>query len=162
MYAMGTARETVIQEFIDQMGLVAEGEGLSRIAGRIMALLVVEGGPLSFADLAQRLEVSRGSVSTNTRLLERLGVIERVALRGDRQDYFRLATAPYERMLDGLAQRAAKAHSVVARAKAGLPASDRAAQRRLAELGAFYEALGGSFRKLSKRFSSPEQRKPRR
>ena len=150
---MDTSRETAVEEFVERMGLIAEGDGLSRIAGRIMGLMVIEGGPLSFAELAQRLEVSRGSVSTNTRFLERLGVIERVARRGDRQDYFQLATAPYVRLLEGSVDRMMKAHGVVAHAKEQLSDNDGDTQRRLDELASFYEGLGNSFRELAKRFS---------
>jgi len=150
---MDTSAQTAVDEFVERMGLIAEGDGLSRTAGRIMGLMVIEGGPLSFAELAQRLEVSRGSVSMNTRFLERLGVIERVARRGDRRDYFQLAPKPYVRLLDGSVDRMMKAHSVVALAKAQLSETDGDARRRLDELASFYEGLGNSFRELARRFS---------
>ena len=118
-----------------------------------MGLLVVEGGPLSFSQLTQRLKISRGSVSTNTRLLERLGVIERVARRGAREDWFDLTPTPFGRLLDGSAARIRKAQSVVRQAKAGLPEASAATQRRLDALGAFYEALGRCFVELADRFS---------
>lgn len=151
---MNTSRKAVVEEFVERMGLVAEGEGLPRIAGRIMGL--IEGGPLSFAELAQRLEVSRASISTNTRFLERLGVIERVAQRGERRDYFQLATAPYVHLLQGSVDRMMKAHAVVVHARDRLSVTDEGMRRRLDELGAFYEELGNSFRELAKRFSRDE------
>lgn len=110
---MNTSRKAAVEEFVERMGLIAEGDGLSRIAGRIMGLMIIDGGPLSFTELAEQLAVSRGSISTNTRFLEHLGVIERVARRGDRQDYFQLATAPYVRLLQGSVDRAMKALSIV-------------------------------------------------
>lgn len=135
------------------MGVIAESDGLPRIAGQIMGLVVLEGGPLSFAEIADKLKVSRGSVSTNTRFLERLGVIERVARRGDRQDYFQLSPAPYGRLLQGSADRLNKAVSVVEQAKAGVSPSDRSARRRLNELAKFYGALSKTFEELAQRFS---------
>jgi DNA-binding transcriptional regulator GbsR (MarR family) len=150
---MDISKNTTVEEFIERMGLIAEGDGLPRIAGRIMGLMVIDGGPLSFTELAEQLAVSRGSISTNTRFLEHLGVIERVAQRGERQDYFRLATAPYVRLLQGSVDRAVKAHSVVAHARSQLSVDDEGAKRRLDELSAFYEELGNSFRDLAKRFS---------
>ncbi len=147
-----TAPKNKLDTFIDRMGLVAEADGLSRIAGRIMGLMVVEGGPLSFAQIAERLAISRASVSTNTRFLERIGVIERVAVKGERQDYFQLARAPYARLLEGSVARIKKAQSVVADAKAELPPQDEACLRRLEELGKFYEALSESFEDLVARF----------
>lgn len=150
---MNISNEATVEEFVERMGLVAEGDGLPRIAGQIMGLMVMDGGPLSFAELAERLEVSRASVSTNTRFLERLGVIERVARRGDRRDYFQLATAPYVRLLQGSIDRMMKAHAVVAHARDRLSGTDEGTRRRLDELGAFYEELGNSFQELAKLFS---------
>jgi len=150
---MDTSRNAVVEEFVERLGLIAESDGLPRIAGRIMGLMIIDGGPLSFAELAGKLAVSRASISTNTRFLEHLGVIERVAQRGERQDYFQLATAPYVRLLQGSVDRAAKAHGVVADARDQLSVKDEGARRRLDELGAFYEELGNSFRDLAKRFS---------
>lgn len=150
---MDILKTTAVEEFIERMGLIAEGDGLPRIAGRIMGLMIIDGGPLSFTELAEQLAVSRGSISTNTRFLEHLGVIERVARRGERQDYFQLATAPYVRLLQGSVDRAMKAHEVVAQARDQLSMTDEGTKRRLDELGAFYEELGNSFRDLAKRFS---------
>ncbi len=148
---MGMARNH-LDTFIDRMGLVAEADGLSRIAGRIMGLMVVEGGPLSFSEIGERLAISRASVSTNTRFLERIGVIERVTIKGERQDYFQLAKAPYARLLEGSIARIKKAESVVADAKAELSPDEVERKRRLDELGAFYEALAASFKDLAARF----------
>lgn len=78
------------ERFVEQYGLLSEREGLSRIAGRIFALMLVEPGSFSFSELAERLQVSRASISTNTRLLEGFGLIERMTKPGDRQDYFQL------------------------------------------------------------------------
>lgn len=52
--------------------------------------MLAEPGPLSFSELAERLQVSRASISTNTRLLEGFGIVERITKPGDRQDYFQL------------------------------------------------------------------------
>jgi len=85
-----------VQNFVEAMGLRFQDQQMPRIAGRLFALLLVEGGPFSFGELAERLEVSRGSISTNARMLAEFGLIERVAKPGDRQDHYRIAT-------DGLA-----------------------------------------------------------
>ncbi len=76
------------QQFVEKIGAVAQSEGMPRIAGRLFALLIFEGRWFSFGELADVLEVSRGSVSSNVRLLVNLGVIKRASRPGDRQDYF--------------------------------------------------------------------------
>jgi len=78
--------------FIERNAIQAETSGLPRIAGRLIGIFLLDGGPISFAELAERMHAS---VSTNTRLLERLGIIERVAMRGERQDFFSLRANPF-------------------------------------------------------------------
>jgi DNA-binding transcriptional regulator GbsR (MarR family) len=158
--------EQAIVEFVERMGLITQAEGLPRIAGRILGLMVVHGGPFGFADLAERLSVSRASISTNTRLLEDLGVIERTATPGDRQDYFRLSRQPYARLMRGVVERMRRAREVVQGAQGELPPDMAAAQERLAELDAFYEALIESFGNVieawdaKRQVSAPQKRAP--
>lgn len=142
---MADRPENVVIEFVEQMGLILQAEGLPRIAGRIMGLMIMHGGPFSFAELAERLSVSRASISTNTRLLEDLGVIERTATPGDRQDYFRLSRQPYARMLRGVVRRMRRAREMVESTQGALPEEMTEAHMRLQELDAFYEALIESF-----------------
>lgn len=137
--------ERTIAEFVERMGLITQADGLPRIAGRILGLLLVHGGPFSFADLAKRLQVSRASVSTNTRLLEHLGAIERTNVPGDRQDYFKLRPQPYARMLRGYVERMRRARDTVNETRQALPPDYAGAHGRLHELDAFYEALIESF-----------------
>jgi DNA-binding transcriptional regulator GbsR (MarR family) len=133
--------EHAVAEFVERLGLVAQADGLPRIAGRIMGFLVIHGGPFSFAELAEQLQVSRGSISTNTRLLENLGVIERVTRPGDRQDYFQIRARPYVELMRGVQGRLKKANQAVSDAQSKLPDDWSDAQARLADLGAFYSSL---------------------
>jgi DNA-binding transcriptional regulator GbsR (MarR family) len=137
---MSSTSERAAEEFIERMGVIAEADGLPRIAGRLMALLVLEGGPFSFTVLAERLQVSRGSISTNTRLLEQFGIIERIARPGDRQDYFQIASDPYVRLLRASVERMSKSRELVARTRARLPKQQAGAHKRLKELENFYRA----------------------
>jgi len=136
---MKKSQKVVIEEFVEQLGLIAQADGLPRIAGRILGLMVIHAGPFSFSDLGVLLKVSRGSISTNTRVLENLGVIERTTRPGDRQDYFRLHENPYVELMRGLQNRMKKARHVVADTREKLPVSDKAMQKRLADLGDFYQ-----------------------
>lgn len=77
--------------FIERMGLSAETDGLSRIAGRLFGALILESEPRSLDDLADQLDVSKASVSTEARRLVERGVAERVGKPGDRRDYYVLA-----------------------------------------------------------------------
>lgn len=150
---MGTAADPASSEFIEEMGLVFQAEGMPRIAGRIFGRLVLCGGPFSLAELATTLKASRGSISTNTRLLENIGLIERTAVAGDRQGYYRLAPDPYARLLEGSIHRIARAQGMVARAQKQIPAKEAAAHGRLAELARFYDLTTAGFGTILEQFT---------
>lgn len=129
------------ERFIEQMGLVTQAEGLPRIAGRLMGLMMFDGREYSFSELADELKISRGSVSANTRLLEEKGVIERVSKPGERQDYFRLAGNPLETLLRNLERKALRARAVIAETIDALPPEELECRTRLRRAEEFYEAM---------------------
>lgn len=159
---MSTDAEQPISNFVERMGLIAQADGLPRIAGRILGMMIVHGEPFSFAGLAERLQVSRASVSTNTRLLESLGVIERTGVPGQRQDYFRMRPHPYGRMLQGYVERMRQARELVDETQAALPPQYGGARDRLDELDAFYEMLIESFENVVEKWEAREKASPRR
>jgi DNA-binding transcriptional regulator GbsR (MarR family) len=64
--------------------------GTPRMVGRAFGwLLVCDPPEQSAAELAESLQASKGSISTATRVLLQIGLIERVRLRGERFDRFR-------------------------------------------------------------------------
>lgn len=128
-------------ELVESLGLILQAEGFPRIAGRLLGVFVLRGGPLSFQELCDALQVSRGSVSTNTRLLESLGAVERVAMTGERQDYFRLADMPYERMAAGKVERARQASERLLKGRDALPACDELTFGRVTELADFFSSI---------------------
>ena len=131
--------EKTVQEFIERMGIAAQADGLPRIAGRMFGYFVIEGGTHSFSELADQLSVSRGSVSTNARLLEALGILERITRPGDRQDYFRLADDPYGQLMQGYSERMRKISQIVDETLNAMPRSQQASRIRLGEMKRFYE-----------------------
>ena len=145
---MDSKQHEKVTEFVEQMGMIAQGDGLPRIAGKILGLLIVETGPFSFSELAERLHVSRASISTNTRLLENLGVIDRVSVPAERGDYFKLAEDPYARMLQRITVRMKKSLAIVQDARSELPSGLKESQRKLKELETFYSEYLSSTEKL--------------
>lgn len=132
-----TVISTTRDEFIEKVGLITQAEGLPRIAGRVFGLLIFDGDVVSFADLATRLQVSRGSISSSIRLLKERGLVKRIAKPGDRQDYFQLAPSPYVSMLEGLQKRSRSTQDEIAQTIQALPAGTKAIER-LQEYAAFY------------------------
>jgi DNA-binding transcriptional regulator GbsR (MarR family) len=89
----------VVCRFVETMGHLWESEGLPRIAGRVFGFLTVQGEPCSLDDLAAVLGVSKASVSTDARRLERLGLLQRCHRPADRRDYYSIASDAPERVL---------------------------------------------------------------
>ena len=92
-------------DFIEMMGRHFEEEGVPRIAGRLFGLLMLVERDSTLDELAETLKVSKGSVSSNARLLEDWGVAERVTRPGDRRDYYRIAPDMSERLVSRQIER---------------------------------------------------------
>jgi DNA-binding transcriptional regulator GbsR (MarR family) len=78
--------------YIEETGLVFEGFGMTRMAGRILGyLLVCDEDEVSFDEIRKALHASKGSISGTTKLLINVGMVEQVSLPGDRKTYFRIS-----------------------------------------------------------------------
>lgn len=76
--------------FIEDIGLFFEQMGMPRMAGRILGVLLISDPPAqSITDLSEKLKASKSSISIMARLLVENGLIERVASRVPRRDYYR-------------------------------------------------------------------------
>ena len=73
------------QQFTEDFGLFFEHLGVPRMAGRILAwLLICDPPEQTMQDLVDALGASKSSISTMTRLLMNFGLIERLSLPGER------------------------------------------------------------------------------
>lgn len=151
--------ERVAATFIERMGLSAQADGLPRIAGRIFGYFIIHGGPCNLAALSEALQVSRASISTNARLLRDLGVLEIVALPGDRQVYYRLTEQHCQRMLEGYIKRMATLGDDLAAAQDGLPGDWAGAQQRLQEMYDFVDIARDNFRDIIDRLQARVRRR---
>lgn len=93
-------RETKKMQLVEDMGLVLQEAAIPRMAGRIYGWLLICHPPHQCAaELAQVLGGSKGSISTMTRLLIQMGLIERVALPGERSAYYHIKPGCWSEML---------------------------------------------------------------
>ena len=114
MAAMDAAPKiSAIDEFIEQMGLISQVDGSPRIAGRLFGLLLIEARPMPLHEIADRLQISRASASTNARLLASRNIIRLTAHAGDRQDYYELAARSGNYFLDEIAGRMRRNASII-------------------------------------------------
>jgi hypothetical protein len=89
------------KHFVEEIGLFFEQMGLPRMAGRILGwLLVSDPPPQTLNQLMETLAASKGSISTMTRLLIQIGLIERLSLPGQRRDYFRIKPRVWSRLIE--------------------------------------------------------------
>ena len=128
-----------VQQFVERMALICEKEGMARIGGRILGYLLATGGTFSLDELAETLQASKASVSTNARMLEQAGLIRRVSALGDRRDFYRVEDDPWEMMLRAGQQRWRDMVSVFADAASALP--DEGGRERARAAGHFHELL---------------------
>jgi HTH-type transcriptional regulator, glycine betaine synthesis regulator len=67
---------------------MAQTMGAPRSLGEIYGLLFATPRPLSFAEIAAQLTMSKGSVSQGLRFLRTIGAIQPVVVAGDRKEYY--------------------------------------------------------------------------
>ncbi len=97
---MNDARHLEEKNFVEEVGMFFEQTGLPRMAGRILGWLMISNPPhQTTGELAEALLASKGSISTMTRLLIRIGLIERLSLPGQRRDYFRIKGGAWHQTL---------------------------------------------------------------
>jgi DNA-binding transcriptional regulator GbsR (MarR family) len=143
--------------FIERMGLALEADGLPRIAGRIFGLLLVSEDARSLDDLAYELGVSKASVSTNARMLEQRGVLERMSRPADRRDYYR---APPDLFSHTMAQRLARwerFHEAIGAARTSLPIRSRKVLERLEEYEEAYSFMAQAIREALTRWQATRE-----
>jgi DNA-binding transcriptional regulator GbsR (MarR family) len=128
--------------FIEAMARVLAA-GMPPMAGRMWAYLAIcEPPERTAAEIAQRLQASRGSISTMAQLLEHIGLIRRGTKPGDRREYFSIPADAARTLIEKNADQMRSARHVL---DAGLAlTADRSADsqarlRSLRDVYAFFE-----------------------
>jgi DNA-binding transcriptional regulator GbsR (MarR family) len=108
------------RRYIEIFGDIAARAALPAIAGRIAAILFLTAEPVSFSALERELGVSRASISTNTRLLEYLGTIRRIKIKGQRENFFESSPNANVQTIERELERARESLNQILAANAGL------------------------------------------
>ncbi len=145
-----------LSQFIENMGLHYQDYGIPRIGGRIVGLLLVTPRPVSSEELAETLQVSRSSVSTNLRTLLMADLVEKVSLPGDRLDYYTLANDPWQKTLEMRLETIFPLKEV---AEEGLTGIDdgHPARQRLEEMIAWVNMVEGMTQRLRQEWQSRQE-----
>ena len=88
---MSPTTEDILRQYVSRTGLMHETLGLPRIHGEVAALLYLHEQPLDQDEIAEFLQVSKGSVSTNLQGLERAKFVKKVRIPGKRKDHYEFA-----------------------------------------------------------------------
>src|SRR5262249_17467647 len=125
-------------EFVGRCGeLFSKEYGMPPMMGRVFAwLLVCDPVEQTAAQLAESLDASKGSISTATSMLVRARMVDRLRVRGERADRFRVRPDAWgEAVPDPGAEQARGLVALALEALADEPSSRRA---RLESLDLFY------------------------
>jgi len=153
--------------FINHWGEMGTSWGIPRSMAEIHALLFIEGRGMCSDEVMDRLQISRGNVSTTLRQLAEWGIVTRVRQRGDRKDYYEaeqdvwtllslIVRARKRRELEPLLAALADAKRLVPQPEADTPKAEKqAAKAHLKRLETMDDALKRLDR-LSDRFIGRE------
>jgi MarR family len=125
-------------QFIDASGdWWSKSYGMPRMTGRVLAwLLVCDPVEQTAAQIADALDASKGSISGATGLLVRAKLVDRLHVRGERADRFRIRPNVWDDQLRD--PNVEQARALLARGLEALAGEPPARRARLEEMDAFY------------------------
>ena len=88
--------QDVKQNFVEGMSGISQFWGFPKGVGAIFGVLYLSPEPRSLDDLVEQTGLSKGAISTNVRMLSRLGLIHPVNRLSDRKDYYEAETDFYK------------------------------------------------------------------
>ena len=101
---MAPATHPLSQEvtaFVEEFGLLISEAGLPRSVGRVLGFLMICIPKQQTAeDLQSCLQLSAGTVSTALTLLQKMGLVQRVSVTGERKLYYQQDPACWQKLLE--------------------------------------------------------------
>ena len=122
------------RHFVEDISLYFEQMGLPRMAGSVLGMLLIS-DPVeqSLNDLCEVLQTGKSSISTTTRLLTEMGLIERVPSPVPRRLYFRFKPGGWITFMRMRLRLMASLHQIAERGLELLQAKDPTLRERLQE-----------------------------
>ena len=145
---------TAHENFIQGISRITNFWGFPKAMGAIYGAIYLSLTPVTLDDLVEQVGVTKGAVSTNVRLLERLGMIHKHLVIGDRKDYY-TAETDFWKVAKGILREREKSEfdtalrsvsdslAMVQSAEIGPEESEIAAfyQQRMATMQTFFKTL---------------------
>jgi DNA-binding transcriptional regulator GbsR (MarR family) len=111
-------------------------------------LLVCEPPEQTMQELAERLHASMGSISTMTRLLDQLGLIERTSVPGERRVRYRIRPDAWTRSVEEVVEHARSFEVIADKGLALMAKVDPARRQRLEAMQEWSRFYGEELRRL--------------
>jgi DNA-binding transcriptional regulator GbsR (MarR family) len=128
-------------EAAERLALTLAAGGMQRMTARVMcALLFAEQESVTAGELAERLAISPGTVSTAVKSLTTVALIERVPAPGSRREHFRFRDGAWAIMMSSQ-NEVIKTMQEAANEGIEAVGEDSVAGRRLVEMRDFYAYL---------------------
>ena len=158
---MGNNTRAEEKHFVEDVGIAFEQTGLPRTAGRIFGWLLISDPPhQSNNELAEVLMASRGSISSMSRLLIQIGLIERISLTGVRHGYFQLRPDAWQHMIKhGLEDEVKMFRQLAEHGLELLADKNPLARKGLEEMRDIYTFFEREFPALAERWEQERKRK---
>ncbi|MBK1788745.1 GbsR/MarR family transcriptional regulator [Prauserella cavernicola] len=125
----------------ERMAVILARHGMHRMTARVLCvLLFTEQETITAGEIAERLDVSPGSVSGGIKMLEAIDMVERAPVRGGRREHYRFPDDAWPRLM---MVRNRVLEEMLEAADDGIAtvSEDGPAGRRLTEMRDFYAHL---------------------
>ncbi len=145
-----TAQEKIKREMVQSFGDAYQAFGLSKLMGRVVALLIFSEKPLSLDEITQQLEMSKGPISQITRRLIDHHLIRKVWTPGTRKDYYEIEPEIFGNAFRNNLQLIKRNTEIAATLKEQVLATNEeklnTLHKRLIEMETFYRLMEEHFR----------------
>lgn len=126
-------------KYLEEFGLMFGQFGLPRMLGRVLGALMISDPPeRSAEELAEVLGASRGSISSATRSLIQMSLVQRWSKPGERRDYFRVKPGAWHEIMRREMEALGGFRKMAERGLDLLDSEDPGARRSLEEMRDFY------------------------
>jgi predicted transcriptional regulator len=127
------------ERYVEEFGVLFGQYGLPRMVGRVLGALLVSDPPeRSAEELAGVLRASRGSISSATRSLVQMGLVERQTRPGERRDYFRVKPGAWNELMHRELEALSTFRRMAERGLGLMGSSDPESRRGLEEMRDLY------------------------
>lgn len=102
---MTTKLSQLKQDLTESLSQISRFWGFPKGMGAIFAVLYLSPAPLSLDEIVQETGLTKGAVSTEVRILARMGLVHRSSKRADRKDYYEAESDFYQSIRSILKER---------------------------------------------------------